>query len=138
LVVIDAFGGLAPRQTVQIWFHLDSADVAVDAVACTAETRDANKANLRIAGAPGLALEARPGRVSDLIDVARDSTRLRFSDSGGASERLYVTRLVPRGAAEATWPSLRVETRPGATSKEWPFVSVEGVVITSEWGGVTR
>jgi hypothetical protein len=95
LRVTDTFSGLAPTQTVQLWFHLDSVLVHLDA---TAETRDPALANLRVTADPALALTAIPGRVSEKIDFARASTRLRFSDTGGPAERTYVTRLVPLAA----------------------------------------
>jgi hypothetical protein len=104
LLVTDTFTGLAPAQTVQLWFHLDSTAVHLDAA--TAETRDPALANLRVLGDPALTLTAHPGRVSDLLDVARASTRLRFSDTGGPSDRTYVTRLIPRAATATTWPEI--------------------------------
>ncbi len=104
LVVTDTFTGLAPAQTVQLWFHLDSTAVHLDAA--TAETRDPGVANLRVIGDPALALTAHPGRISEKLDVARSSTRLRFADSGGEAERTYVTHLIPRGAAATTWPEI--------------------------------
>ncbi|MBC8009468.1 MAG: hypothetical protein H7067_05170 [Burkholderiales bacterium] len=75
-------------------------------LAAAAETHDPAVANLRVVGDPTLALTALPGRVSEKIDVARASTRLRFSDTGGPSDRTYVTRLVPRAATATTWPEI--------------------------------
>lgn len=104
LLVTDTFTGLAPTQTVQLWFHLDSTAVHLDGP--TAETRDPALANLRVLGAPALTLTAHPGRISELADITRPSTRLRFSDTGGPSDRTYVTRLVPRAASATTWPEV--------------------------------
>lgn len=97
LLISDVFLGLRREQTVQIWLHLDSTQVSLDGT--VAETRDAGRANVCVAGDPALTLTALPGRVSERMDEARPSVRIRFSDAGGGVVRRYVTRLLPRPAA---------------------------------------
>jgi hypothetical protein len=101
LIVVDEFFGLRPEQTVQIWLHLDSTRVALERR--RAETHDNGAANVLVVGDAALALTALPGLVSDRMDEARASVRIRFSDTGGPAERRYVTRLLPRPAGASAW-----------------------------------
>ncbi|MBC8096843.1 MAG: heparinase II/III family protein, partial [Akkermansiaceae bacterium] len=112
LVVVDAFEKLEPAQTVQLWFHLDSTKVTLDAKTGSAETNDPALANLKVIGYPGLQLAAHPGRVSVKLDIAHPSTRVCFSDQGGPARRVYLTRLIPRAASASAWPSVEPTIEP--------------------------
>ncbi len=108
LVVVDSLNGLAPADTVQLWFHLDSILVEFDPACASAQTNDPGLANLRVQSASGLELSSHPGRVSDIPDSAHPSTRLCFADKGGPSHRVYSTVLLPRPSDAKDWPSLSV------------------------------
>jgi hypothetical protein len=109
LVVIDALSGLSPTDAVQLWFHLDSTAVQVDESTSSAETHDAERANVLVRSDPQMKLTTHPGRISDVTDVARDSTRLCFADAGGAAQRFYATLLLPRAAQSLEWPGIAVD-----------------------------
>ncbi len=122
LVVVDQLRGLQAAQTVQLWFHLDSAHVELDASAPVATTCDSGRPNLRIEGPSTLTARLAPGRVSDLMDHARDSTRVCFEDDGGDRDRIYTTLLLPRAADARGWPQPALRVLAG----DWPRVLLDG------------
>jgi hypothetical protein len=79
LLVLDRLRDLGPERTVQIYYHLDSPDVAWDTGqrAALAHNPDVNVAIFTTAGLRGELLD---GRVSDFLDVARPSKRLCLAD----------------------------------------------------------
>lgn len=99
LVVLDVVDALAPSSTVQIYFHLDSTQVAWSAANARAVTAD-DDVRLLLATSTGLDGECLPGRVSEKFDIAHPSTRIRLSDRGGAPRRVYATVLAPFRAGD--------------------------------------
>ncbi len=99
LVVIDVVEGIAPASTVQIFFHLDSTRATWDADSRSVMTGD-DDVRLRLAVPAGLECALLPGRVSEAFDVARPSTRIRLSDTGGATRRTCVSVLAAFRAGE--------------------------------------
>jgi len=99
LVVIDTVTGLAPASTVQIYFHLDALDVAWD-LARRRMHSGHEDVRLALHASAGLDCERLSGEISDRFDVARPSTRVKFSDAGGEARRTYLTVLAPWHAAD--------------------------------------
>lgn len=110
LLVVDALDGLAAKDTVQLWFHLDSTRVTLDPTQVSANTADEGSANVMVRSASGLEPSTHPGRISDVIDSARDSTRVCFADRGGESRRVYPTLLLPRAAGSKDSPDFTIST----------------------------
>ena len=94
VVIIDHVTGLTPAQSVQLYFHINSTIVHWDDSQALAYSTDP-EANVAILAPAKLKGSLLPGRISDVYDSARPSTRLRLSDSGGDSDRFYVSVLVP-------------------------------------------
>jgi hypothetical protein len=91
--------GLKADSTVQIYFHLDSVHVRSQPSLRSVVTEDED-VRLIIAGTAGLECELLPGRVSEKFDDAHPSTRVRFCDRGGKTQRAYTHVLTPFRAAE--------------------------------------
>jgi hypothetical protein len=100
LVVVDRVESLAPTSTVQIYFHLDSPSVSWNAEDGWG-VADHPEVKLAVYSSGGLQGEILPGRISEMFDVSRPSTRLKFSDAGGATERVFATVLIAFRAGES-------------------------------------
>jgi hypothetical protein len=103
LVVIDSVTGLAPESTIQIHFHVDSLRVTWDPAETRAVADDAD-VKLALYSSGGMECELMPGRISEVFDAERRSTRVRLFDRGGAANRVHATVLVPVRAAEKLAP----------------------------------
>jgi len=96
LLVVDQVSGLLPTDYLQLYFHLDSTKVILDAKTGLAETADAGQPNVLIICGSGLTAELLPGRVSDFIDIQRPSTRVCLkAGPSNESSRVFATLIVP-------------------------------------------
>lgn len=116
LLVVDELDGLSPKSSVQLWFHLDSTAASWDGARARLTTADPGVANVVLTPSRGLAGALLPGRVSDHLDVARDSTRLRLEARPATPRAAYATliaptRSVPTGAEGATDVSVTADGR---------------------------
>ncbi|MBC8010766.1 MAG: alginate lyase family protein [Burkholderiales bacterium] len=100
LLVLDEVVDLPAGSRVQLWFHLDSAEVVWDAAMLTARSTDEGRANVCVIATPGLDGELLEGRVSDAMDVARPSRRLKLSSAARSGRCAFATLLVPFAAGE--------------------------------------
>jgi len=96
VLVLDQVQNIGPEHSVQIYFHLDSPNVAWDPEKRFAHT-DNPDVNVLIAVAPNVRGELLDGRVSDYLDQARPSRRLCLEDAAPPTEtcRAYATVIVP-------------------------------------------
>jgi len=95
LIVLDHLTGLQPDSSVQIYYHLDTTDVTWNPQQHQA-TAHISDVGLVIASDENLQGALLPGRVSDFLDTARASIRLRLEDvSSHLPERVYVSVIVP-------------------------------------------
>lgn len=103
VVVADRVEGLE-QHSVQRYFHLDFTDVkeAAGGVVGTSDT-----ANLAIYTSERGHLDFLPGRLSDVNDIARPSTRVRFQERSSGI-RNYVTILIPYKGEQ---PVVRMEEK---------------------------
>ena len=112
LLVVDWIENLSPGDLLQIYYHIDSIRVDMDRITGRAQTRDEAVANMLIVPSADLTGELLPGRISDIIDVARPSTRLCLTASrSGETTRAFATVVVP-------WP----------VSSSLPMVSAPSVL----------
>jgi len=96
LLVVDWIENLKPDDLLQLYFHFDSVHVNCDQKTGRAETHDTGQTNVLLVPSVNFTGELLPGRVSDFIDVARPSTRLRLTASSSEkSSRVFATVLVP-------------------------------------------
>ena len=106
LLVLDHLQPLQAGDRVQLYFHLDSTRACWDAARRCAVSEDA-AVNVALYASAPLTGTLLAGRVSDFIDCARPSQRLRLSDEDGAAgERCYATVILPYPAGG---PCPRVE-----------------------------
>jgi len=106
LLVLDHVRDIDPERTLQIYYHVDSPDVAWDPDRRAAVTANLD-VNVAIFASPDVRGTLLEGRVSDFLDVARPSTRLCLEDAAPPSgtTRFYAAVIVPFRATEAV-PSL--------------------------------
>lgn len=96
LVVLDFIDDINEKDTVQMYYHLDSINVRIDEVGRMVYTED-ERVNVGIYTTEPLQGELRSGKVSEDTDCERDSIRFCLEDRGGypGSQRLYATVVVP-------------------------------------------
>lgn len=103
VVVVDRVEGL-DNHSVQRYFHLDFTEVEKS---CNSVIATSEIANLAIYTYPQEEVMLLPGRLSDVNDIARASTRVRFQDkkSGTAT---YLTVLVPYKGEQKVFINIRL------------------------------
>jgi hypothetical protein len=109
LLVLDQVTHLKPRSSVQVYYHLDSTDVlwhALDRSAIASfyprDERVAAPAKLALFCSENLQGELLAGKLSDRLDDARESIRLRLEDNSRvAGTRRYASVLVPYRPAKS-------------------------------------
>ncbi|MDD5349795.1 MAG: alginate lyase family protein [Chthoniobacteraceae bacterium] len=102
LVVLDWVENLSPGDLLQLYFHLDSTKVSLDEKTGRAETQDAGVTNVVLVPGAGFEGELLPGRVSDFIDIAHPSTRLRLTALPSDNpSRAFATVVAPWPASSA-------------------------------------
>jgi hypothetical protein len=112
LLVLDQITHTKPRSSVQIYYHLDSTDVlwhvlerSAIATFTAAEGQNAAPATLALFCSDNLQGELHAGKLSDRIDQARDSMRLRLQDkSRTPGTRRYASVLVPYRPSKSSPP----------------------------------
>jgi len=96
LLVMDWIEGLSPGDLLQMYYHLDSTHVDIDEKTVCVETRDKGNTNVLIVPSPELTGELLPGRISDVMDISRPSTRLCLTASRSEeTTRAFATVIAP-------------------------------------------
>jgi len=108
LLVLDEVSNAPAGSSVQLYYHLDFEKTMIMDHRVEAYGDDVS---LIVLFSGNLTCDALPGRVSDRLDVARPSTRLRLEDrEGHGARRRYATVLVPYrtacGVPEASPPEI--------------------------------
>lgn len=142
LLVLDQLTSVKSRSDVQIYFHLDSTDVmwhVLDHSATASfyprDGRIAMPAKLGLFCSGNLQGELLAGKLSDRLDDARDSTRLRLTDNSRTSgTRRYASVLVPyRAARSAAAPRVADLTISGADGAMHCAFSLRGQRYRFAW-----
>lgn len=128
LLVVDELDRVAAESSVQLWFHLDSTAVNWDRARRRLTTSDRGLANLVLTPSPGFEGSLLPAKVSDHLDMARPSTRLRLTTRPVSPRTAHAVVIVP--------------TRPGAALTEASEMSVipdgRDWIVAFRLGGTAR
>lgn len=100
LLVLDEVRDLEPGRSVQIYYHVDSAEVVWHQTLHAAFTHNPD-VNVAIFTTANLRGALRDGRVSDFLDIARPSRRLCLEDATqDGTHRAYAAVIVPYRATD--------------------------------------
>lgn len=93
LLIWDRVTHLTTKEPVHIWYHLNSQTATVEA---DGTVHTADSVNLCMRASEALIPRLHEGMISEVLDVARPSSRVCFSDSGEeGSSRNYLTVICP-------------------------------------------